>query len=374
MNSQTTFISQSVSSSNEVLELNGMWTIENAQQLEKAVARVERLSKSLSIDCSGLERIDSAGALVLLSLFQKNNLSFSSVNFVDLPEKSQRILQLVQPVEDSSGVPFRPPVKGVFEKVGRGTYIFFQHLAGVLAFLGESFSYIFYLLLDFRKFRTKEFVAQLERTFVDALLVVLPMMFLIGIVVSYLFAIQLERYGGGIFVVDGVSLAMMRELSPIFTAIIIAGRSGSSFTAEIGSMKLNEELDAMKTMGISPMEVIVLPRLFALIIALPLLVALGDIVGIAGGMFIVSTQLDITHVIFLERLQSVFPTGSFVIGILKAPVFAAFIAMIGCRMGMTVENNARSVGIHTTSTVVQCIISVILINSAFAIFLSWLGL
>ena len=157
-------------------------------------------------------------------------------------------------------------------------------------------------------------------------------------------------------------------------AIIVAGRSGSAFTAHIGTMKLNEEIDAMQTIGLSPIRVLVLPRILALMVAMPLLTFIGDVVGIFGGMLISDLRLGISMTTFLNRLQVVVPVRSFMVGLIKAPVFAIFIAVIGCRLGLTVENNARSVGLSTTATVVRSIVAVILLNAAFAVLFVELGI
>jgi phospholipid/cholesterol/gamma-HCH transport system permease protein len=198
--------------------------------------------------------------------------------------------------------------------------------------------------------------------------------FLIGVVVAYLSAMQLQKYGANIFIVDGIGLTMARELSPVLVAIIVAGRSGSAFTAQIGAMKINEEIDALQALGLSPIHVLVLPRLIALILAMPLLTFVGDVIGIAGGALIANEMLGITPITFYERLQTVLPLKAYLVGLGKAPVFAAVIALIGCRMGFRVENTATSVGINTTSTVVQSIVSVILLDAAFAVIFQKLGI
>jgi phospholipid/cholesterol/gamma-HCH transport system permease protein len=164
-----------------------------------------------------------------------------------------------------------------------------------------------------------------------------------------------------------VGLAICRELSPLLVAVIVAGRSGAAFTAEIGTMKVQDEIDAISTLGLSPVQVLVIPRLVAIMVALPLLVFVGDLAGIGGGMMIASWQLDISVPTFFERLHGVLPMSAPVVGLVKAPVFAAFIAMIACRMGMLVARDARSVGVNTTSTVVQSIVWVVLLNAVFAI-------
>jgi phospholipid/cholesterol/gamma-HCH transport system permease protein len=166
---------------------------------------------------------------------------------------------------------------------------------------------------------------------------------------------------------------MCRELSPILASVLVAGRSGAAFTAEIGTMKVEEEIDAIRTLGLSPLQVLVIPRLVALMIALPLLVFVGDVAGVAGGMLVGAVQLDITPSVFLDRVHVALELRHFVVGLVKAPVFAAFVAIIACRMGILVARDARSVGRNTTSTVVQCIVWVILLDAAFAVLFQHLG-
>jgi phospholipid/cholesterol/gamma-HCH transport system permease protein len=223
-------------------------------------------------------------------------------------------------------------------------------------------------------FRARETVSQFEDVCLDAIPVVALVTFLIGVVVAYLLGVQAQQYGAGIFVVDGVGLAICRELSPILVAVVVAGRSGAAFTAQIGAMKVQEEVDAIRTLGLSPIQVLVIPRLVALTAALPLLVFIGDLFGIAGGIAAAAWQLGILPVTFIDRLHAVLPMSAFTVGIGKAPVFAIFIAVIACRMGLLVSRDARSVGENTTSTVVQCIVSVIVLDAIFAVTLQRLGI
>jgi phospholipid/cholesterol/gamma-HCH transport system permease protein len=193
------------------------------------------------------------------------------------------------------------------------------------------------------------------------------MTFLVGVVFAYLLGVQVQKFGANIFVVDGIALAVARELSPMLTAILIAGRSGAAFTAQLGAMKVTEEIDAISTLGLSPIQVLVLPRLIAIVIALPLLTFVGDVLGILGGAVVAATQLDVTYYTFFERLRVVLPLETVLFGMTKAPVFAAAIAFIACRNGFAVTRDARSVGAYTTTTVVQSLVAVILINAVFAV-------
>jgi len=197
---------------------------------------------------------------------------------------------------------------------------------------------------------------------------------LIGIVIAYLLGLQAEKYGANIFVVDGVGIGATREFAPIIVAVIVAGRSGAAFTAQLGSMRLTEEIDAIRTLGLSPLHVLVVPRVLALMLVLPLLVFVGDVMSLLGAMAIAGPMLDITPVAFMARLREALDLRHVYAGLVKAPVFALFIAVIGTRMGMTVGRDTRAVGAATTSTVVQSIVAVILLDAAFAVLLQALDI
>jgi phospholipid/cholesterol/gamma-HCH transport system permease protein len=234
------------------------------------------------------------------------------------------------------------------------------------AFLGLIVLELLTIPFRLRKFRLNEFVVQVDRGLLQAIPVIGLVTFLIGIVVAYLFATQLEKYGANIIIVDSVALAMGRELSPLIVATVVAGRSGSAFTAQLGSMILTQEIDALETMGLRTLDVLIIPRVLALMFALPFLVFVGDLVSLFGSSIVASNLLQITTSSYMERLSMIQPR-HFISGIIKAPFFALFIAMISCRMGLNVERNARSVGLNTTSTVVQSIVAVIIIDAIFAI-------
>jgi phospholipid/cholesterol/gamma-HCH transport system permease protein len=193
-----------------------------------------------------------------------------------------------------------------------------------------------------------------------------------GLVISYQGADQLQRFGANIFIADLVGLSMLRELSPLLAAIIVAGRSGSSYAAQIGTMKVTEEIDALRTIGVGPTELLVLPKLVALVIALPLLTVYADITGVFGGMIMARSKLDVSFDVFLDRLGDAVSLSSFLTGIGKAPVFAAIIALVGCYQGFQVTGSADSVGRQTTMSVVQAIFLVILSDALFSIVFNWL--
>jgi phospholipid/cholesterol/gamma-HCH transport system permease protein len=221
--------------------------------------------------------------------------------------------------------------------------------------------------------RLHEVGAQLAHAGVSAIPVVALVAALIGVVFAYLLGLQAERYGANIFVVDGVALGMTREFSPLIVATIVAGRSGAAITAQLGTMKLTEEIDAIRTLGLSAEQVLVVPRLVALLVSLPLLVFVGDVAGLLGAMTICAGMLDVTPHTFVERLHTALDTRHYLIGLGKAPFFALAIGIIACRMGVDVERDTRSIGLNTTSTVVQSIVAVIVLDAIFAVIFERLG-
>jgi phospholipid/cholesterol/gamma-HCH transport system permease protein len=208
----------------------------------------------------------------------------------------------------------------------------------------------------------------------EALPIVGALTFLIGIVVAYQGAVQLHRYGADIFIVDLIGLSMVRELAPLITAILVAGRTGSAYTAQIATMKVTEEVDALRVLALSPIEVLVLPKVFALVIALPLLTAFADVVGILGGMLMTASMMPIGPRFFLEQFPRVVLPESYLVGIGKAPVFAVVIATVGCYQGFKASGSAESVGAQTTISVVQSIFLIIMLDALFSVIFSELGI
>jgi phospholipid/cholesterol/gamma-HCH transport system permease protein len=311
---------------------------------------------------------------VLLSRLAAAGYTKATVSMRAVQERHVQLLALVHERMTAPAAPATPTRHaGVLHRLGAATLRNADHLQAHMRFLGIVAGECLAVLRAPATFRLKATIAQFETVALDAIPIVAMMTCLVGVVFAYLLGAQARRYGATIFVVDGVGLAICRELGPMLVAVIVAGRSGAAFTAQLGSMKVQEETDAIRTLGLSPVQVLVIPRLVAIVIGLPLLVFLGDIAGIAGGMLISAWQLDITPVSFAHRLHSVLPRSAVVIGLAKAPVFAAFIALIACRMGLSVSRDSLSVGEHTTSTVVQAIVWVIGLDAAFAVALQFLG-
>ncbi|MCC6953639.1 MAG: ABC transporter permease, partial [Deltaproteobacteria bacterium] len=332
------------------LTLLGNWDLDRFSELMHSIPDPSAKGwRQIVIDGGELGTIDTAGSFALLECLGVQE-GGPEIRLERFSARNKSILELVHERLGKGKAP-KKRKPSFLASIGRGVSDFILACINILAFIGESAASAVELLYRPRIFRGKELAAHLESALVNAVAIVALVMFLIGVVLAYLFASQVEKYGANIFIVDGVVIALARELSPVIVAIIVAGRSGSAFTAQIGAMKLNEEVEALVTLGLSPMHVLVLPRIAALIVALPILVFVGDFVGIAGGMMIAENKLGVSSATFLERLQVAVPIRHFILGAIKAPVFAIFIAIIGCQMGLRTENNARSIGLATTSTV-----------------------
>jgi phospholipid/cholesterol/gamma-HCH transport system permease protein len=224
------------------------------------------------------------------------------------------------------------------------------------------------------RIRWRAIAYSLQATGFEALPITGLLSFLMGIVIAYQGAEQLRQFGANIYVADLVGLSMVRELSPMLTAIIVAGRSGSAYAAQIGTMKVTEEIDALRTIGVDPLELLVLPKVLALIVALPLLTVYTDVMGVLGGMIMAHAQLDVSFGAFLDRLNEAISLDSYLVGVGKAPVFAVIIALVGCYQGFQVGGSADSVGRQTTLSVVQSVFLVIVTDAVFSIVFSWFDL
>ncbi len=348
------------------LALRGAWRMVHLAEIEQALRELQ-LPEALSVDATELAEIDSAAALVLLRALPRQ------AGWHGLAEVPARIIERVREHLRAAAPPQVAPPPTALAQLGRQTLDLRALLLGHLNFFGATMVALGEALRRPRLLRLRELTVQVEQTGLNAVPVVALVTLLIGVVIAYLLGLQAEQYGANIFVVDGVAIGATREFAPIIVAVIVAGRSGASFTAQLGAMRLTEETDAIQTLGLSTMQVLVLPRVLALMLVLPLLVFVGDVMSILGAMAIADPMLGITPGAFLARLRESLDLRHVLVGLSKAPVFALVIAVIGARMGMTVGKDTRAVGAATTSTVVQGIVAVILLDAGFAILLQTLG-
>jgi len=352
----------SLDTGSSTLRLSGTWRMPHLAAIETAL---DGLAAPMIVDGRALTEIDSAAALVLLRALQRSGAG--TLSWVGFSEVSTRIVDQVRAQLDATATPVAMPSRGLLGRIGQHAIELGELLHGHLNFLGATVLGLGEAIAHPRRARPRELTVQLEQVGLNAIPVVALVTMLIGVVIAYLLGLQAEKYGANIFVVDGVGIGATREFAPIIVAVIVAGRSGAAFTAQLGSMRLTEEIDAIRTLGLSPMQVLVVPRVLALMIALPLLVFVGDVASLTGALTIAGPMLDIAPPAFLARLREALDVRHVFVGLVKAPIFALFIAVIGTRMGMTVGRDTRAVGAATTSTVVQSIVAVILLDAAFAI-------
>lgn len=353
------------------LRLTGAWRLAFVERITDQLAALKP-PKEFVVDGSEVGEIDSAGALVLLNYLE--SAGQSNPQLTGFAANEQRIVEQVRARLEAARAPTEHHRERMLEGIGRRAIDIGRGLLGDVNFLGATVVGVAHSVLHPRSVRLRELTVQFEQVCLNAIPVVALVTLLIGIVFTYLLGLQAEQFGANIFVVDGVGIGMTREFAPILVAVIVAGRSGAAFTAQLGAMKLTEETDAIRTLGLSPMDVLVLPRVIALMIAMPLLVFVGDLMSLAGAMMIANSMLDVTPTTFIARLRDGLDIAHPLVGLIKAPVFALVIAVIGCRMGMSVDRDTRAVGMATTSTVVQSIVSVILLDAAFAVFFQELGI
>lgn len=353
---------------------SGAWIVREIAWLEQ---RLERTAwpgvGGLVFDCRMLSALDTAGAWLLHRTVRALTLHGRQAAIIGLRPEFGALLQLVVSCAmEPESVP--PAPANLLTRIGRQSWRDLLVVYNMLAFIGETALTLLHSLLQPRRIRWRAILHNLQTAGFEALPIVGLLSFLMGLVIAYQGADQLQRFGANIFIADLVGLSMLRELSPLLTAIIVAGRSGSAYAAEIGTMKVTEEIDALRTIGVGPTELLVLPKLIALVIALPLLSVFADITGLFGGMIMAHSKLDVSFDLFLNRLTDAVSLSSFLTGIGKAPVFAAIIALVGCYQGFQVTGSADSVGRQTTVSVVQAIFLVILSDAVFSIVFNWLNI
>ncbi|MBV9046485.1 MAG: MlaE family lipid ABC transporter permease subunit [Alphaproteobacteria bacterium] len=356
------------------LVAEGEWTTKDAAKLDAALRRVDTGdAKDAEIDGSKLERIDSAGAWLLVRTKREWEEKGKRVAPIALPPIYDSLLHAVEHEHKAPPVKIqdRHTARAFVERIGKGTMHGLEQGVGILNYMGrvtvEATEAIYH---PRGNLRIAALFHQIEETGINALPIVGLLSFLIGIVLAYQGADQLKRFGAEIFTINLLGVGLLREIAGLITAIIIAGRSGSAFTAQIGTMRVNEEIDAMQTIGINTVDALVLPRVIGLVIALPFLTFYADLMGLIGGAVMCYFDLGITTQVFLRQLQEAISVNTFLVGMIKAPVFAMIISLVGCYEGLQVERNAASVGKLTTRSVVESIFLVIVFDAAFSIIFS----
>ena len=359
------------------IKFSGELTLYTIATLQKQLKTISFNEVSLVVlDLHELIYLDTAAAIFLVKLEEEYSTKSKKTTILCFNEKILSTLELVKMQRTITNLQTQiNNTKGSFFK--NSVIKINESFHGFLLFM-EFFGRVFMTQVDYLKslynIRFKEIAFELNESAIKALGIVALTSFLIGLVIAYQSAYQLKLYGANIFIVDMLGISILRELAPLITAIVIAGRSGSAFTAQIGAMKITQELDAMKTMGFDPFVFLVMPRIIALMIAMPLLIFIADIMGIFGGMIVSHIDLGISYELFLDRFREVVDVKHFFVGIIKGPFFAFLIASIGIYRGLIVKNDTQSIGLNTTKSVVESIFAVIVCDTLFSIVLTNLGI
>jgi phospholipid/cholesterol/gamma-HCH transport system permease protein len=359
----------------QVLAVAGDWTIWTVASVDADLRKLE-LPDNTRLDVSTLGKLDTSGAFLIDRTLRGWDSIADDLNMLGDHPAAFRLVNDVR-----KATPPYPPhpvdhpgLVAMLDKVGHASVDAWKEFLGTLSFVGEAMATVFNLILHPNRIRWTSVVAVMEEAGLDALPIVAFLSFFIGLVIAFLGANLLAQFGAAVFVVELVAFAMLREFGVVLTGILLAGRTDSAFTAQLGSMKMRQEIDAMRVIGLDPMEVLVAPRILALVIMAPLLSFAATVAGLFGGIMAAWLAMDISPSMFIARFQEVVMVQHFWTGIVKAPIIALVIAMVGCRQGLLVEGDVSSLGKRVTSAVVQSIFLVIAIDAAFAIIYYEMGL
>lgn len=366
------------SASPPVLHVEGDWTLRNYRALSRQIAQARpALGEQTVLEFSALSAFDTVGAKLLVDLLGVPAALRQTQADSTLAPAWRALLAVVAEAKAIAMPKPAPPrqawITDLLERVGAATLSLRACALGLLGFMGLCLQTLLSSFWRPSRWRVTAVVAQIEQTGLDAVPIVSLLTFMVGAVVAFLGATVLANFGASIYTVDLVAFSFLREFAVLLTAILMAGRTASSFTAQIGSMKANEEIDAIRALGLDPIKLLVLPRLIALLVAMPALTFIAMLSGLFGGAMVCALSLDISPTMFLSLLQQDVGIRHFILGMVKAPLFAFVVAVIGCNEGFKVSGSAQSVGQHTTSSVVQSIFVVILLDALAALFFMEMG-
>jgi phospholipid/cholesterol/gamma-HCH transport system permease protein len=369
------WVKQEPGGEGQAWQFGGAWTLSHANALDQATTALRLGSGAITLDLSAVEAMDTAGAWLIMRTAERANAGGARLQWIQPPEA---LMPLFQRVLDAGPEPVEKVKRRVLfldwlADLGAATETVLKDSLDLIAFFGALVETFGRIIVKPTRLRWVSVVSHIERTGLNALPIVGLISFLVGVVLAFQGADQLKRFGAQIYTINMVGIMVLREMGVLLTAIVIAGRSGSAFTAEIGAMKVNEEVDALRVTGLDPMEVLVAPRVIALMISLPLLTFFADIMGLLGGGLISIGLLDTTFGGYWARLNNAVVLNTYLVGLVKAPFFAMMIALVGCFEGLRVSGSAESVGRLTTRSVVEGIFLVIVFDALFSVLFSYLG-
>ncbi len=361
--------------SDSILFCKGIWSKIEINSVQKEFLSLKFETKNIDIDLQNITKVDTAGAMFLLYMYKRMQKKGIRANFINANKNVDKLIKLCQ----ANDKPFTKKqekfgISDVFYKIGEKSYGYFNTLISFLSFVGGVTKSLLKIIINPFSWRFKATLFHMQKNGLNAVPIISLTSLLIGVVIAFQGAVQLQKFGANIFIVEMIGVSATRELAPLIVAIVIAGRSASAYTAELGVMKITQEVDAMKTMGFSPWDFLILPRVVALIIVLPLLVMFADFVSIFGGMIVAKTQLDISFYEFVNRFKNTVDLKHILIGLVKAPIFGWIISVIGCFRGFEINSSTQSVGKYTTISVVNAIFWVIAFDAFASVFLTRLDL
>lgn len=359
----------------ESLSLTGEWTLEHYAELKKALAGYAG-ERDLEVSLEAFERLDTAGAALIVDLVGVERAQAIGDWATHLPHAQQALIKRIAEAMEGSLTPDTATPNRLtlmLASIGEHMEGLWHQQRQLLGFVGLVLATLVPVMIAPRRWRLTATVAHIQQSGLNAVPIVILLTFMVGAVVAFLGATVLEDFGATVYTIDLVAFSFLREFGVLLAAILLAGRTASAFTAQLGAMKSNEEIDALKAFGLDPIELLVLPRVMAMLVSLPLLAFVGMLSGLLGGAMVATLSLDISLGQFMTTLQKDVSVTHFLVGLAKAPVFAFVIAVIGCLEGFKVAGSAQSVGAHTTSSVVQSIFMVILIDALAALFFMEMG-
>lgn len=357
-----------------VLRLSGDWTVATINQLDPQLRAVSGTVPDC-LDVSALGQLDTSGAYLIDRTWRDNGASWPP-RIIGEHASAASLLEQVHAHSEPVPPPEKPDTGflAMLERTGKGSVDFYKETTASLAFLGETLVTIVRLLAQPWKLRWTSIVSVMEEAGLNAMPIIAFLSFFVGMVVAFIGATTLRDFDLEIYTIELIGFSMLREFGVVLTGIVLAGRTNSSFTAQIGTMKMRQEIDAMQTLGLKAMDVIVAPRVIAMVIMTPILTFVATLAGVAGGMAVAWAALDINPAVFLERMRTSVPLDQFWVGMSKSPIFGLVVALIACRQGLQVGGSVQSLGKSTTTSVVQGIFAVIVLDALFAIFYMELGI
>lgn len=367
---------QYIEQSNTLL-LTGAWLWKTIDEKDftSLAKKLRGKIDQINIDGSKITAIDTVGAFFISRILSYANLHKIEVSNFSVPESGRQFFERIDKMVNVQGEPADDKNnQGFIKSVGQSTVDFILAILSFIAFFGQFIINCGRFILHPRQLNWNDLVRTIADAGLKGMWVAALLSFLIGVTLAYQMAPQFVTYGANVYVVNFLGIALLKEVSPLLTAIIVAGRTGASITAEIGTMKVQEEIDAIQTMGISPITRLVLPKVIGVMIAVPLITVIGDVASMLGGAIVANTSLDVNYSLFIERLQAYVAISNFTVGIYKSIAFAFLVALVGCYCGFQVKGNANSIGEQTTKSVVLGIILIVLSDAVFAVICKILGI